>query len=74
MLNQPLSLEANGPSIVLRMDTDGSLLSWDRPVSNEWKDWVGYAMLRIRPRIITLQGLADLVVTFDASMSRIATE
>ncbi|MEV6370136.1 RNaseH domain-containing protein [Micromonospora musae] len=67
-----LRLDDSGPQLTLRMDTDGSLLAWDDLVSNEWStEYVGYAMLRVTARIITLPRVPDLAVVFDAHLSRI---
>jgi hypothetical protein len=35
-LVSPLRLENDGPSIYLRIDTDGSLICWDALLSNTW--------------------------------------
>jgi RNase H domain-containing protein/argonaute-like protein len=68
---QPLRLEDNGPRLPLRLDTDGSLLAWDDLVTNPWQAYTGRAMLRITARIVTINGLDDLVIAFDAHLSRI---
>lgn len=63
--------DSSGPRLKLRLDTDGALLTWDDPISNQWTDWTGYAMLRITANIITHPRVADLAVIFDAHLSRI---
>lgn len=70
-LAQPLLLEDDGTALSLRLDTDGSLLAWDHPASNEWGSRSGHAMLRIRSRIVTLPQVSDLAIVFDAHLSRI---
>lgn len=71
LASRKLRLEDNGPALTLRMDTDGSLLAWDDLIANQWSDYIGYAMLRVTARIITLPRIPELAIVFDAHMSRI---
>jgi hypothetical protein len=66
----PLELDGRSP-IAFRLDTDGDLLAWDDLVTNVWSDRTGYAMARISCKIVTIAGLSDLVLRFDAHLTRL---
>jgi hypothetical protein len=66
----PLQIDG-GPSLALRLDTSGSLLAWTDLLTNRWNAYIGRAMLRITARIINQPGCKDLIVVFDAHLSRI---
>jgi RNaseH domain of pPIWI_RE/pPIWI_RE module N-terminal domain/MID domain of pPIWI_RE len=66
------SLELDGRSpIAFRLDTDGDLLAWDDLVTNVWSDRTGYGMARVTCKIVTIAGLSDLVLRFDAHLTRL---
>jgi hypothetical protein len=66
----PLKIDG-GPSMTLRLDTAGSLLAWTDVLTNEWDTYIGRAMLRITAKIINEPGCNDLIIVFDAHLSRI---
>jgi hypothetical protein len=57
----------------LSIDTDGNLLTWERP-SRGGSAGAYLAMHRIVPRLITIPGIEDLVVHLDASFVRLANK
>jgi pPIWI_RE module N-terminal domain len=66
----PLELDGRSP-IAFRLDTDGDLLAWDDLVTNVWSDRTGYGMARVSCNIVTIAGLSDLVLRFDAHLTRL---
>jgi len=54
----------------LRMDTNGHLLAWDTDDVLRANSQVDFGMCRIRARLTTRGGVDDLVLTFDAHVSR----
>lgn len=70
LTTKPLILD-DGMAVNLRIDTGGSLLSWDQPLSADKGGKTQRGMLRITPRIQTLPGHDTLVCTIDASLSRL---
>lgn len=65
---------SGGRSQRLRLDTDGSLLAWDKAdvLRGESLDILG--MCRISAKLTTRAGVEDLVLTFDAHVSRFRTK
>jgi RNaseH domain of pPIWI_RE/pPIWI_RE module N-terminal domain/MID domain of pPIWI_RE len=59
--------------ISLRQDTDGNLLAWERGDLITNPAGTAHAMARITARLVTSPGTGDLVVTFSAHLSRVAT-
>jgi RNaseH domain of pPIWI_RE/pPIWI_RE module N-terminal domain/MID domain of pPIWI_RE len=66
----PLELDGRSP-IAFRLDTDGDLLAWDDLVTNVWSDRTGYGIARVSCKIVTIAGLSDLVLRFDAHLTRL---
>jgi len=70
LATHPLHVDGRSP-IGLRLDTNGNLLAWDDLVANTWSDRTGYAMARVSCKIVTIAGLPDLVLRFDAHLTRL---
>ncbi|MEU3599600.1 RNaseH domain-containing protein [Streptomyces sp. NPDC006798] len=60
------------PPLAFRLDTDGSLVAWNKADLVVSKSGRAFSMARITARLITRAGVEDLVVCFDAHLSRIA--
>lgn len=56
----------------LRLDTDGSLLTWDERDLIRNNDDTAHAMARVDLRLATMRGIDDLIVCFDGHLTRIA--
>jgi hypothetical protein len=59
-----------GITAPLRLDTEAGLLTWDTPLTLEWKARSFRAMHRLEPHIITIPGLESLVVHVTSSLVR----
>jgi len=70
MSARPLQLE-RGP-ISLRLDTEGTLLTWDHPVVARRGRREGRAMHQIRPQMATLPGYTDPLLLLQANVVRLA--
>jgi hypothetical protein len=55
----------------LRMDTDGTLLTWDDPVVVQGKFGLCSALHRIQPRLVTIPGLNMPAMHFDSRLVRL---
>ncbi|MBE2997243.1 DUF3893 domain-containing protein [Nocardiopsis sp. HNM0947] len=77
LARKPLTLSSGGKSVNLawRMDTQGSLWSWDLPIRNETlrPKRVGYAMHKLDFRIITLPGESQFAIHVIPTFTRLAT-
>lgn len=63
-------LRTDAADVRLRLDSDGSLLTWDNLVGSG-SDGVR-AMHRITPKLITVPGVEDFVISFHSSLARLA--
>ena len=59
-----------GITAPLRLDTEAGLLTWDTPLTLEWKARSFRAMHRLEPHIITVPGSESLVVHVTSSLVR----
>lgn len=69
----PLRVDGNR-SQRLRLDTDGSLLAWDENDVLRGQSEDIFGMCRISAKLTTRAGVEDLVLTFDAHVSRFRTD
>ncbi|POM25899.1 hypothetical protein BTM25_02830 [Actinomadura rubteroloni] len=67
-------LQSDGRSLALRMDTSGSLLAWELGDLIVNSDPLAFGMATVRARLVTVAGVEDMVVCFDASLSRISPQ
>jgi hypothetical protein len=68
LASMPLQLDTGEPT-PLALDTDATLLTWERLVGLE-RAPLARAMHKIVPRIITLPGVEDLLLHLDCSLTR----
>lgn len=70
---EPLRIDGDR-ALPLRLDTDGTLLVWNRGdlIARTHRGAVSYGMAKITARVATRAGVEDLVVCFDAHLSRLA--
>ncbi|WP_410643366.1 RNaseH domain-containing protein [Amycolatopsis sp. lyj-346] len=73
LAERPLALAGNR-SQRLMIDTDGCLLAWDRADLLAGSRPGIFAMGRISAKLTTRGGVEDLIVTFDAHISRFTTD
>ena len=71
LTRKPLRLE--GRSLRLRMDTSGNALAWDTKDLLALTGTSACSMAKISVRLVTRKGMEDLVLAFDAHLSRIST-
>lgn len=71
LTRNPLLLD--GRALRLRMDTDGNALVWDTKDLLALPGKRAYSMAKISVRLVTRRGMEDLVLAFDAQLSRIST-
>ncbi len=57
-------------SIPLRLDTEGDILAWDRPLVRASRNSTGHATVRISTKIITVPGARGLYLRLDGHVSR----
>ncbi|MFJ1598481.1 RNaseH domain-containing protein [Streptomyces sp. NPDC088261] len=70
----PILLDERRSPLTLRMDTDGSLLAWDRRDLIVNRSGSAFSMARVSARLITRAGVDDAVVCFDAHLSRVSPQ
>jgi hypothetical protein len=58
--------------LMLRLDTDGSLLAWDAGDLITSSSGTAFAAARITARLVTSPGTGDIIICFSAHLSRIA--
>lgn len=64
-------LETDASACRLRVDSDASLLTWEAPIEHE-KGRVG-AIHKILPKLITIPGIEDPVLSLQSGLVRLAT-
>ena len=57
-------------SVPLRLDTEGDILAWDRPLVRASRNSTGHATVRISTKIITVPGACGLYLRLDGHVSR----
>lgn len=67
-----LRIDGRTRPLGLRLDTTGSLLAWQTGDLIRGPDGSGYGIARITAALATRPGIDDLVICFDAHLSRIA--
>ncbi|MFC0038383.1 RNaseH domain-containing protein [Actinomadura rayongensis] len=73
LAREPLQVDP-GRALALRMDTSGSLLAWEFGDLIVASNPPVFGMATVKARLVTVAGVADPVVCFDASLSRISPE
>ncbi|MBE1537084.1 RNaseH domain-containing protein [Actinomadura algeriensis] len=73
LAGEPLRIDG-GRGLTLRLDTDGALLVWDQDdlIRRTHGKLVSYGMAKVTARVVTRAGVDDLVLCFDAHLSRIS--
>lgn len=66
----PLAVDGRDP-IVLRLDTEGALLGWHDLVSHGEGQYEGHAMMQVVCQVVTIPGITELVLRFDAHLTRL---
>ncbi|MFD9716106.1 RNaseH domain-containing protein [Streptomyces sp. NPDC059076] len=74
LAGEPLLVDEHRSPLALRMDTDGSLLAWDRRDLIVNRSGSAFSMARVSARLITRAGVDDAVVCFDAHLSRVSPQ
>ncbi|MYW97451.1 DUF3893 domain-containing protein [Amycolatopsis rubida] len=67
----PLEIDGRTP-LPLRMDTSGALVAWNDEDLIVTSKGTAFSMLRISGRLVTRAGVEDLVLCFDAHLTRIS--
>jgi RNase H domain-containing protein/argonaute-like protein/MID domain-containing protein len=65
-----LPLSADGRELAFRLSTDGDLVAWDKDDVLVSPDGKSFAMARISVNLANRRGVDDLVLAFDAHVSR----
>ena len=62
-----------GITATLRLDTNGNLLTWDRPVTApSARLGPAFALHRIKPKLVTIPGLSAPALNFEGSLTRLS--
>jgi hypothetical protein len=73
LAGRPMRIDGRTP-LSLRLDTEGSLLAWDDCDLIASPNGAAHAMARIEVRLVTNPGTHDLVLCFNAYLSRITND
>ncbi|MFD0692420.1 RNaseH domain-containing protein [Actinomadura fibrosa] len=73
LAGEPLRIDGDR-CLPLRLDTDGALLAWDQGdlIARTHRGLISYGMAKVTARVVTRAGVEDLVLCFDAHLSRIS--